>query len=105
MANDSDTADRLEALEGEIQAIREQLNGHSTRLNDSATISENLARLSTDLLVLIQAGNRQADRDRAVIRELQSEVRGQQTNIERILDYLFNQQRNGGNGDRDGEQI
>lgn len=79
------TNERLDRLTGRVEQLAE---GQQVM---QATVGQ-----------LIQAmfeSSRQADADREQVRELQSEVRGLQAENRRILDYLFNQQRNG-----DGEQ-
>lgn len=85
-----DIGARLDALEAEIRQIRSQLT-----LHDSAI--QSLAGLTTDLLELARLNERRANEDRAVMREIQNEVRG-------ILQYLFNQQRNNGSGGSGGSR-
>jgi hypothetical protein len=94
---------RLETLGDDLDLIRTQMRQvrEETRFNSQtvsqlqSTVAElaEIARLHQQALRITE---RNAELDRTFIRELQTEVRGIQTENQRILEYLFGQQ-----GERD----
>lgn len=93
-----------------VLALEQRTNERLDRLTERVErLAENQQATQSTVGQLIQAifqSSRQADADRAVMREvqnqvqlIQTQVQGIQTENRRILDYLFGQQRNG-----DGEE-
>lgn len=94
----------------EVLALEQRTNERLDRLAGRVEqLAENQQAMQATVGQLIQAmfeSSRQADADRAAMRDvqtqvqlIQTQVQGIQTENRRILDYLFGQQRNG-----DGEQ-
>lgn len=97
-SNNQFPEERLEQMAEEIGQIRAELG------EDKRAIA-NLQRVSSELLDIarlhqqaLRISQQNADADRAVIRDLQSQVRGIQTENQRIWEYLLGQQRNGNGG-------
>ncbi|MEH2067859.1 MAG: hypothetical protein V7K47_06785 [Nostoc sp.] len=85
--------DRIEALLLQT-AVQQQANTQAiSRLEtNQEALQQQLEASISHLVGLIGDFVEEAQQDRAVIRELQSEVRGIQTENQRILQYLFGQQ-------------
>lgn len=98
---------RLDRLEDELETVKQLLiSAASVTESNSKAISrlaERVDRLTGSVDQVTERVDRlaerfdrfveQAESDRAVLREMQAEVRGIQTENQRILEFLFGQQR------------
>ncbi len=91
-----DRLDRLEALSETILfAIQQQGQQIRQLAEQQQQTQAGLTTTIADIVSMIGNLTREGNEDRRAIRELQSEVRGLQSENRRILDYLLNQQGGG----------
>lgn len=107
------TANRTENNSNSINRLTDQVDHFVNRVDQIAVAQQNteaslnqvaIAQRNTEaslnqLAALVVQFIENAQADRAVIREIQTEVRGLQTENRKILEYLFGQHPNG-NGDQ-----
>jgi hypothetical protein len=97
------SGDRLDRIEAILLQVAQQQQTNTTAIaqlrqasqQNVDAIAETRQQLEdsiTHLVGLIGDFVEEGQQDRAVIRELQSEIRGIQTENQRILQYLFGQQ-------------
>jgi hypothetical protein len=100
--NEESRLDRIERILLQV-AEQQQVNTEAiTQLQTTqARTQKNLDDLIEETLQMFGDSIAQADQDRAIMREMQSEVRGLQTENRRIFEVL--RRRNPGNGNGSGE--
>lgn len=82
---------RVDQLTDQVDRLAEQVD----RLAEGQQVTQSNV---SQLAVLMVQFAQNAEADRAIVRGLQEQVTGIQTENRRILDYLFGQQRNGNGG-------
>jgi hypothetical protein len=90
-------AEAISELRSSQQANAEAITQLSTQMEQGfAESSQQLQESASYLVGIIGDFVEELQQDRAIIREMQAEVRGLQTENQRILQYLFGQQQGGG---------
>jgi methyl-accepting chemotaxis protein len=93
------TATRLDQVATQQQVNTDALGNVTTKLDQLTTKVDGLTEEVDSLRDIVLHAVNNAEADRQLIVEMQTEVRGIQTENKRILEYLFGQQRrNGENG-------
>jgi dsDNA-specific endonuclease/ATPase MutS2 len=97
------TTTRLDQVSQQQQVNTEAIAQLTTRMEQGFVESRRqleetasyLVGVIGDFVEKLQQDRSQAEQDRAIIREMQTEVRGLQTENQRILQYLFGQRGEG----------
>jgi chromosome segregation ATPase len=90
------STERFDGLAQSQQALTTRFDTLTQRFDDLALGQRNLQGAVEQLTSLMAQFTQNAEADRAFMRELQTEVRGLQSENQRILEYLFGQQGDGG---------